>query len=394
MKNDKIWTLDFITTTTLNFLFYLVFYLLTVIISTVAIGQYHASSGVAGALSGIFILASFFGRLIAGSKIGRFGIKKTLVFGSIFYLAMTLLYFVTPNIAVLVIVRFFHGLSFGISSIATGTLAGLIVPPARRGEALGYFTTSVTLAGAFGPFIAISLYHRYNFAVLLVVASAILAIALISTLFVKIPDGLFTTSTEKTQFHWSNYFEKSALPISFIVFLIGIAYSPVLSFLADFSTERGLIVAGSFFYVAYAITILITRPFTGRIFDTKGDNYAIYPTFVVFAIALCLVGAAHTSWLLLVAGALVGLSYGSFSPFFQTIAIRHSSPHRIALATSTFFGLYDMGVGVGPFIFGPIVPHTGYSQLYTIAAFLVVIVGVIYYFLHGSRAAAPGKRLA
>lgn len=79
-------------------------------------------------------------------------------------------------------------------------------------------------------------------------------------------------------------------------------------------------------------------------FDVKGDNFMMYPTFVIFALALWLTGASNSTFMLLLAGALIGLSYGSFS---QTIAIRHASPERIGIATSTFFGLFDMGVGTG-----------------------------------------------
>ncbi len=113
----------------------------------------------------------------------------------------------------------------------------------------------------------------------------------------------------------------------------------------------------------------------------------MYPTFILFAISLWLTGAAHSSAMLLIAGALVGLSYGSFSPFSQTIAIRHASPERIGIATSTFFGLFDMGVGMGPFVLGFVIPYTGYRNLYYLAALFVLVVIGIYYFVHGRHGA-------
>lgn len=136
----------------LDFMFYLVFYLLTVIIVTVAMSQYHAASGIAGVLSGIFIVGGFIGCLWIVNNITRFGIKKIMVFSTIFYLLLTLLYFVTPNIELLLIIRFLHGLGFGVAATASGTLAGLIAPLSRRGEAIGYYALSVTLASAVAHF--------------------------------------------------------------------------------------------------------------------------------------------------------------------------------------------------------------------------------------------------
>lgn len=390
MQKQKIWTGTFTINMILNFMFYLVFYLLTVIIGTVAMSQYHAASGIAGILSGIFIVGGFIGRLWTGNNVTRFGIKKIMVFSTIFYLLLTLLYFVTPNIELLLIIRFLHGLGFGIAATASGTLAGLIAPLSRRGEAIGYYALSVTLASAVGPFLSIFLYHAFNFNVLLIVASLVLFFSLVGTLFLRVPQNLIAVSSEKKKFSWSNYFEKTALPIAFVGFLVGMSYSSILTFLANFSAQIGLVTAGSLFYIVYAIFIVGSRPITGRMFDVKGDNFMMYPTFVIFALALWLTGASNSTFMLLLAGALIGLSYGSFSPFSQTIAIRHASPERIGIATSTFFGLFDMGVGMGPFVLGFIVPYTGYRNLYYLAGLFVIVIIVIYYFVHGRHAAKIG----
>lgn len=387
MNNEKIWTKNFTINMVLNFMFYLVFYLLTVIIGTVAMTNYHASSSIAGILSGIFIVGGFIGRLWTGNNITRIGIKKLMIVSTLFYLVMTLVYFVTPNLEILLIVRFLHGLAFGISATTSGTLAGLIAPRSKRGEAIGYYALSVTLASAAGPFLSIFLYHAFNFNVLLIIATVSIALSLIGVFGLNVPEDLLEIKKEKTKFSWSNYFEKTALPISLVGFLVGMAYSSILTYLAGFSAQQGLVTAGSLFYVVYAIFILGSRPITGRLFDIKGDNFMMYPTFILFAISLWLTGAAHSSAMLLIAGALVGLSYGSFSPFSQTIAIRHASPERIGIATSTFFGLFDMGVGMGPFVLGFVIPYTGYRNLYYLAALFVLVVIGIYYFVHGRHGA-------
>lgn len=387
MQKERIWTSTFNITMGINFVFYLVFYLLTVIIGTVAMTQDHASAGLAGLLSGIFILGSFAGRLWGGNSISQMGPKKILMIGIIFYLIMNVCYLFVTNIWLLLAIRFLHGIGFGIAATATGTLAGLVVPSSRRGEGIGYFTLSLTLASAIGPFLSIFLYHAFNYEVILVLSVVALALSLVAAFFLKIPTNVAATmqTKEKKPFRWSNFFEVSALPMGFVGLLMGVAYASILTFLANFTAGIGLVTAGSLFYVVYAIFILISRPLTGRLMDTKGDNYVMYPTFVLFAIGLVMTGFSSTSWMLFGAAALVGLGYGSFTPFGQTISIRGQKVERVGVATSTFFSLYDMGVGLGPFFLGLVVPVTGYRNLYYLCAIFVVVIAGVYWLIHGRK---------
>lgn len=386
-QKEKIWTPTFILTMTISFVFYFVFYLLTVIIGPYAMADYHAAASIAGILVGIFVVGGFIGRLFAGNKVMQIGIKRMLYAGTIFYLITTLLYFIVPNLGLLILVRLLQGIGFGVAGTAASTVAGLIVPASRRGEGIGYFVLSLTLASAFGPFIAMDLYNSIGYNILVTLSSVCLIVALFLIFFLKIPAKMAERRpAEKKPFSIWNYFEKKALPISFIGFLVGIGYASVLSFLDSFTAQIHLVTAGSLFYVVYAVFIIVSRPITGRLFDSKGDNFVFYPVFVIFAAGLVLTGITHSAFILLLGAALVGLGYGSVLPFTQAIGIRHSAQDRIGIATSTVYGLFDMGVGVGPFLLGLILPMTGYRNLFIYTAGFMIIVGVIYFIIHGRHA--------
>ncbi|MCL2112417.1 MAG: MFS transporter [Streptococcaceae bacterium] len=383
---EKLWTMTFVINMLLNFIFYLVFYLPTVVIGSMAMTEYHASASIAGILSGIFIVGGFIARLWTGNNMKRFGAKKLLYIGTIIYFALTFGYFAVHSVGLLLLLRLIHGVGFGIAATASGTLAGAIVPASRRGEGIGYYALSVTLSSAVGPFLSMFLYASSGFNILIILSAILLFTALIGIFLLHIPKTTTHTSVstdKKKKFAWSNYFEKKALPISLIAFLIGIAYSSILSFMDAYASSIHLAQAASFFFLVYAVTVLISRPLTGRIFDTHGDNFVMYPTYLFFAIGLFLIGLAHSGWMLLVAAIFIGLGYGSFSPFGQAIAIRTSGFERLGVATSTFFGLMDMGVGFGPFILGLIMPLLGYRNLYFASAIFSIIIAFIYYLLHG-----------
>ncbi|MEG9197225.1 MFS transporter [Lactococcus lactis] len=387
---EKLWTTTFVVNMLLNFIFYLVFYLPTVVIGTMAMERYHASASIAGILSGIFIVGGFIARLWAGNNMKRLGAKKLLYIGTLIYFLLTFAYFFVHSVVLLLILRLVHGLGFGIAATASGTLAGAIVPSSRRGEGIGYYALSVTLSSAVGPFLSMFLYRTSGFYSLIWLSALLLFIALVGIFFIHVEKTADSSNSVDNKVHkkfaWSNYFEKEALPISLIAFLIGISYSSILSFIDAYARNIHLSEAASFFFLVYAITVLLSRPITGRVFDGFGDNFVMYPTYLFFALGLLLIGFAHSGWMLLLAAIFIGLGYGSFSPFGQAIAIRNSEAHRLGITTSTFFGFMDMGVGFGPFILGMFMPLLGYRNLYFASAILALLIAVIYHFVHGRHA--------
>ena len=76
MSERTLWNKDFILDTVINFLVYLIYYLLMVIIAVVAKDQLNASMGEAGLASGIFILGTLVARLQFGNNIEIYGRKR------------------------------------------------------------------------------------------------------------------------------------------------------------------------------------------------------------------------------------------------------------------------------------------------------------------------------
>lgn len=111
-----------------------------------AMDYLHASPSGAGLVAGIFIVAGLLGRIFAGRFIAQIGLKKMLHLGLMIFFIATLLYFLVSNLMILDCIRFLHGIGFGIASTATGTIVVNIIPKERRGEGIGYYALSVTIA--------------------------------------------------------------------------------------------------------------------------------------------------------------------------------------------------------------------------------------------------------
>ncbi|TWT09306.1 MFS transporter [Planomicrobium sp. CPCC 101079] len=388
---QKLWTKDFIVVSSVNFLLTLIFYLLMVTIAVYAVDEYAASASEAGLITGIFIVGTLFGRLYIGRVIDNIGRKRTLIIGLVFFTLTTCLYFLPFGVPFLLANRLVHGMALGMASTATGTIIAQLIPDSRRGEGIGYYSMSATLATAIGPFIGLYMSQVTSFqnifAFCLILGAVCLAVGF-SVQVPKLPEAYRAgknAETEAKGFQLSNFIEPKALPIALITLMIAFGYSSVLSFINFYAIEIDLVQTASFFFVVYAVAVLISRPFTGRLMDSKGANFIMYPAFLVFAAGLFLLSSVHTGVMLLLAGALIGFGFGNMQSSTQAIAVKMTEPHRLGLATSTFFIALDAGLGFGPYLLGFLVPVTGYSKLYAMLAVIILATAVLYYFMHGKK---------
>ena len=184
----------------------------------------------------------------------------------------------------------------------------------------------------------------------------------------------------------SDYLEPRVASIATVGLFMGFCYSSVLSFMAAYAQEMNLVMAGTFFFVVYAVIITITRPGLGVLFDRKGENFVLYPCYIALAIGLWLISVAHTSWVLLLAGVFVGLGYGTFMSNGQAVCVKLVPIRRVGVATSTYFITLDLGLGVGPYFLGLVRPSMGFSGVYVVTAVFALLCFVLYHFMYGRRA--------
>jgi MFS family permease len=387
LDTTKLWTKDFWVVSLTNFFLYFIHYLLIACITVFTAEKFQASASMSGLAAGIFIIGMLFGRLYSGKSIERIGRKKMLYFGIIFSLIAVLLYFAVTSLSLLLIIRFLHGIGFGIASTATGTIVANVIPNERRGEGTGYYALSTTIASAIGPFLGIYINQHYGFQMNFVICAVLIVMSLLISVWISVPKGTINQAqlNPTKSFKLSSFFEPKALPISIVSIFIGLAYSSILSFLNTYAQQIHLVDVASLFFIVYAIATLVSRPFTGRLFDKKGENVVVYPALIILAIGFLVISQVHHGYTLLISAVLVGVGYGSFIPSAQAIAVKAAPRDRMGLATSTFFMFADFGAGFGPFIIGFLIPVLGFKNLYIAMAIVVLADIAIYYFLQGRK---------
>jgi predicted MFS family arabinose efflux permease len=396
MPAPKLWTQDFVIITVTNFFLYSIYYLLVVTVAAFAADKFHASPSAAGLASSIFVIGILAARLLCGHFIDRIGARRMLFAGFFLFFLTTCAYFYANSLAMLLAIRLINGAAMGVAGTATGTIVARLVPVERRGEGIGYYNLSVTIAFAAGPFVGMLVSRYADFEMNLLVCLVSQLASFLAVCCVK-TDLARARAARRTRHHLpllAEYFERRVVPISLFAMLIGLCYSGILSFLSNYARELHLSDTGAFFFLVYAASALLTRPYIGKLFDRRDENHVIYPATTALMLAMALLYVTYGRPELLLAGVLAGFGYTTICACVQAVSIQLAPPRSLALATSTYFIFLDLGVGVGPFLLGFLGPEIGYRGLYGVLAGVVALSGVLYHFLHGARVGAKAKRNA
>ena len=380
IQKEKLFNTGFITITTINFIVFLIYYCFVVITAKFATSELGASPAQAGFAAGIYIIGTLIARLYIGKKLELIGRKQMLRFGAIIYLITTIAYLISTNIIILDTVRFLNGFAYGTISTAANAIVTAYIPKSRNGEGINYYGLSTSLAAAIGPFIGILLLPIVGFKSVIILAIVLSVLVTVACYLFPVQNIELTDDHKKLLNSWSlnTFIEYKVLFISIVAFLIGLSYSSVLGFLSIYADNLGLSTAGAFFFVVYALIITFTRPFAGQIFDAKGENAVMYPSFLFLAIGLLTLSFTTTSFMLLLSGALIGLGYGTFMSNGQAVCLKLVEPSKVSIALSTYFIGLDLGLGFGPYALGTVHSFLSYSGIYVLCAVLTVAVAILY----------------
>ena len=391
--SNKLWTKDYISVCLTTFFMFLNYYYLLVTIPIYLIQDLQGNTAQAGILVAMFYVAAILIRPIAGKWIETYGIKKIFLVSLIIYLVAAFMYFFTTTLISLAVLRFVHGIGFGMITTSTGTIVASIIPNGRKGEGMGYYGLMMNISMALGPFVGLLAITQWGSSVMFIVSAVSVVIGTITGFLISLPKGEIKVATEKTVkqkgLKMKDLIELSALPISLVSFFFALVYASIVSFVSVYAKELQLTEIASYFFIVYVIALLISRPFTGKWFDQYGANVIMIPSIISFALGMFLLSQAEGAFLFLLSAAFIGLGWGTIFPSAQTIAIQVAPPERKSVATATFLSTMDSGIGIGSVIVGIVGAQLGYSSLYFYSSIMVLAGLVVYYLLHGKTSRSP-----
>lgn len=393
--NDRIWTKDYILLMASNFFVAVNFYALMATVADFAISDLGMSEAMGGFGAGIFVIGALISRIVIGRYTTRLDLKKTLLIGIGALIVCTALLFTAKSFAVFCVIRFLGGLTFGVNNNILMTAVTYIIPESRKGEGVNWFSLSQILGMAIGPFSAVSLIHMYGFGAVFLLATLVAVIAFLVIVFVKLPPEITRHRISEQPpaenaapvLHergiWQ-FFERSAVMIALLCFILYFCNTNFMSFAAIFVTDSGAENLSSLIFVAYAVAMLILRPVVGKLFDRHGPTLILVCGFILYAAGYFLLGQGMPAFFILSA-LLLGFGISALQGATLAIVVTNAPRHRLAIANATYFFAFDLGAAVGPIVGGKIAEHAGYGMMYIICAVIVAICIPLYFGVFAKR---------
>ncbi|MCL4441641.1 MAG: MFS transporter [Firmicutes bacterium] len=380
MQKEALWTRNFILVCLVNMMMFTSFYFLLPTLPVFVTDVLKGDESNVGYIIGVLSLTAVMVRPLSGFLLDVAGRKKILLYAFIaFSLAMAAYNFVT-SLALLFVLRALHGICWGFSTTGAGTVAADVVPPSRRGEGMGYYGLSNTLAMALGPSLGLYILNVSGFNTLF---SASFAVAAAGTLLVPGISYREHKRPEKVKISLDSFFEPRVFSLSGIMFFTAVVYGGIVSFITLYGKDLGIKNAGTFF-LAYALTLMLVRPVAGKAFDKNGPKLVMAAGFGAIFLSFVLLFYAGGLELFILSAIFMGIGFGAVHPTTMAMVINRVPPHRRGAANGTIFSSFDLGIGIGSILLGFVSKNFGLSYMYLSCGFIILI-PLVMFFLKDAR---------
>jgi MFS family permease len=368
VNEERLLTPQFMLVVACGLFYFLSLTMLTPVLPHYVEDELHHGSVAVGIAFGAFAFGAVALRAFAGRLGDTAGRRVLIIFGALIVGVSTLLYGLVDAVWWLVAMRIVTGFGEAGFFVGAATMITDLAPPARRGEAVSYWSVAVYGGLAFGPALGAFLRGDGRYTLTFVVAAgfAFLA-AFLGLATVEVPREQETDRPRQL-------FHRSALRPGTVLFLGLIplaAFSAFISLYVD-----GLGVSSGAIFLLYGVLILLVRILGARVPDRLGA-----PTTGTIALAVTGIGIGIIAAWSSVAGLVVGtvvfaIGMSLMYPALLLLALHDTPDSERGSVVGTFSSFFDLATGFGAFLAGAVVALSGYRGAFA-AGSVTCLIGLI-----------------
>jgi len=325
------------------------------------------STAVAGLFLGMLTYASALSAPITGALADRMGKRRMLLITSLAIACFSVAYALSRTYWLPLVLVFFHGLFWSGLLSASSAYMTEVIPESRRAEGIGYWGMSTMLATAVAPAAGLWMY-RHSWA-WLCAGIALLNLVMAGIAWRLPPDTNVAARMSRDRILGGSLVEWRVVAVTMALFLCSFGYGGIMSFVAVMSDQHG-IQPRSIFFTAFALTVLVTRVFSGRLADRVGHRRFLLPCLALVTVGLTATALAQTRLQLVVAAAVFGLGFGNQYPAFVGYVLKFVDPARRGAAFGGILAAFDTGIGTGSIAVGWMAGHVGLRAAFGVGAVL------------------------
>ena len=372
----RLWSRNFILVSLGNFLMYNAFYMLLPILPLYLANELQASESMIGTILSLYTIAALVTRPIAGFWLDKVARKPLMMCFYLFYISMCLSYTLAATLGLFFIIRFVHGIAFGSATVGINTMAVDIIPESRRGEGLGIYTSSTSLAMATGPVISLFMHESgiaFNNIFITVFCVGLIGFTCAANIKAK-KEQEFSTK----KFSIKHLLLKAGLPEAIVMVLLTFGYGIITVYLSIYAKEEVGITEGVGYYFTIFSAGLVAARLSSAMILRGGKYITVFALGIVsLIIGFFIVAFVHNPVAFFSSAICMGVGYGLISPTAQTMIINLGQDTERGAANATYLTFFDLGVGAGVFCGGIIAQYSNYSTAYAVG-FVFTILGLVY----------------
>ena len=378
---DRLWTRDYVFVCIAAFMMSFSFFILVPTLPLYLKDTFDIGPAMVGVVLSCYVVAVLSVRPMAGFVADLLPRKLVYIISySVFVASFLGYFFITASLAMFILLRIFHGFSFGMLTTAGNTLVIDVMPSSRRGEGLGYYGVTNNLAMAFGPMVGLFVISSGNYQLLFLTSLVTGGVGLLLGALVRAPRR---DVSQRVEFKLSadRFFLKEGIWACIAFFMLAIPYGMTTSYIALYAKQVGITHNAGLFFTVMAAGLITSRLHSGKRVDrgyiTETIRAGIVIAFVGAVGEALLSSAADVSIAVgyaayFLTAFLFGFGYGTMFPAYNTLFINLAPNSRRATANATYLTGWDVGIGGGMLI-GGTVSEYGYTYCYILGAVLVLI---------------------
>lgn len=346
-----------------------------------------------GFVLGAFGVASLFGRPFAGVLNDSLGSRPVILFGTASLTVGAVLVSYTASPGLLFALRILQAAGYVTFTTAATALVADLAPAARRGAALALFGVAANVAITLTPAAVSAGLAQLTLAgaFWLCGGLSLLAGGLVWRALPRgeSPAGPPTTGAPPPAR------KLLAVPVALrgpmlTTWLFGVSFGAFFGFLPLLADRRGLAPVG-LAYAVYGGSIIATRILTGRLLDRPNRAQVLLPALLLNAAGLAGLAFAGSMPVLLAAAGLIAAGSGIAHPALIAMCVDRMPDSQRGRATAGFYLAFDLGIGLGSWLLGPVLGGFGLAGLYGVAAGVSLLGALSAPLLAGRFAAGQGQ---
>jgi MFS family permease len=368
----------FVTASVANFLFFTG--LAGFVLLPLHLRRLGATDGQLGLIMACYSATAIVVQPLMGAWVDRSGRRAFLVIGAVLTSAVALLFAAVPNtLGLFPVLRALQGVAFSIFFIANFAVVVDLVPPDRRGQALGIFGISGLVSGAVGPALGELVVRVAGFRELFLAAAVLPLLAAVISARLRLPAApRRREAAEGLSDLLRGLIQAPRLPMT-LGAAFGLGQGVMFTFFPTYASDLGVRWVG-LFAVSYSAAALGVRVTAGGLADSIGRRAVIIPAMAIQTGATVLLAGLEplarglglpAGPFLALSGLLAGAAHGLLYPALTALVVDVTPPERRGRVVGVFMAFILLGQAGGAAGFGHLAHWVGYGPMFAILSLVL-----------------------